>query len=207
MTDGDSRERAWGQETHRAPGPHPAEDPRVARWLEQARDARIAGEIEAIHLEVAAAIDRERPLCLASGHCCHFGRFGHDLFVTAIEAAWSVNAMTLAPRRSETPPRAMHRESGTDLGLATVPATTPSSEHSCPWLDGRLCGARPARPLGCRTFFCDPRARSWSEPLHERLHGRLRDMHQRFDIIYHYDEWLRMLSLFGARAGTERAAS
>lgn len=170
-----------------------ADDPRVARWLEQARDERIAGEIEEIHHEVAATIERERPLCLASGHCCHFGRFGHDLFVTAIEAAWSVNAIALVP-----PP------SATRLPLAPP---MPASDRACPWLDGRLCGARTARPLGCRTFFCDPRARSWSEPLHERLHGRLRDMHRRFDIVYHYDEWLRMLSLFGARAAGDRAAS
>jgi len=196
----------------------------VARWLEQARDPRISGEIASIYHDAAEAIDRERPLCLASGHCCHFDAFGHDLFVTALETAWFVSTMepalpesTGAHATHAAPQTRANDTRGVTQSALALPVMDPrhgdaaalatadsKPRRSCPWLDGRLCGARLARPLGCRTYYCDPRAALWSEPLHESLHGRIRALHERFDIVYHYGEWLRMLSLFGADRRTEK---
>lgn len=157
----------------------------VGRWLAQARQPAVDDAMAAIYDEAARQIAQQRPLCLASGHCCNFSRFGHDLFVTALETAWFVNHLEPV----EAPP-------ATHLPIVTTPT---ANERTCPWLHGRLCGARAARPLGCRTFYCDPRAAAWSEPLHERLHSRIRDLHDRFGIAYRYGEWLRMLELFGPK--------
>lgn len=179
-------------------------DPQVARWLEQARDERIQAAIASIYHEVSVAIERERPHCLASGHCCHFDAFGHDLFVTAIETAWFITSQE-DDLEEDSSRHSLPLLTTTEDHERTPPAASDRAPvRVCPWLDGRLCGARAVRPLGCRTYFCDPRAAAWSEPLHESMHGRLRQLHERFDIAYRYDEWLRMLSFFGAdpRHGT-----
>lgn len=162
----------------------------VARWIEQAAEPEVDREIRSIYAEVELAVAQERPICLASGHCCRFGEFGHDLFVTAIEAAWFMR------NRAPSPPDEGVRES-----RLPVLRMDSGGSRSCPYLEDRLCGARTARPLGCRTFHCDPRAARWSGSLHETLHQRLRLLHDRIGIQYHYDEWLRMLTLFGVERG------
>ncbi len=81
--------------------------------------------------------------CPSSTECCRFGITGREPYVTSIEleallAATAKTGIRLAAKRH---PR----------GLRLV-----DSERRCPLLDdaGR-CIAYAARPLGCRTFYCD----------------------------------------------------
>ncbi|MBX3356057.1 MAG: hypothetical protein KF724_10230 [Phycisphaeraceae bacterium] len=173
------------------------------RWQRAAADPDVDAEIVAIYAEAEREIEERRPICLASGHCCHFDRYGHDLFVTALEVAWFMRytggshpAMRVAATEREDP-----RSSAGSGAMATrvevnLPLLEEETGRRCPWLVGRLCGARHARPLGCRTFFCDHRAEAWSNPLHERLHARFRDLHDRVGVPYRYGEWIRMLNAF-----------
>ena len=82
--------------------------------------------------------------CDASSECCRFGVTGREPYVTPVELAELRRAM--AARGS--PPAAGAR------GRRSLPLA--KDERPCPLLDeaGR-CRAYEARPLGCRTFFCD----------------------------------------------------
>jgi Fe-S-cluster containining protein len=81
--------------------------------------------------------------CDASTDCCHFERTGREPWVTDVE--WAVLAKALGRLGGQEAVAAKNRRS---LPLL--------NEGRCPLLDasGR-CSAYEARPLGCRTFFCE----------------------------------------------------
>jgi len=160
----------------------------ASAWLRDAARPELDAALRAVFDEASREVDERRPICLAGGHCCRFAEYGHDLFVTGLETAWFLLRAGRPPERR-------------DRSLPIL------ASGACPWLDGRLCGARSARPLGCRTFFCDPRHAAWSTGLLERLHARIRSMHEEFGVVYRYGEWLRMLSLFADAGSTRRGTS
>jgi hypothetical protein len=84
--------------------------------------------------------------CPASTECCRFGVTGRQPYVTSIELAAVRKAV--AARGG---PRSWRRATGR-LALPMGPR----DERICPLLDasGR-CAVYEARPLGCRTFYCD----------------------------------------------------
>ncbi len=60
-----------------------------------------------------------------------------------------------------------------------------NSTWSCPYQEGNLCTAREARPLGCRTHFCDP----GTGALGRRLHVGALDEIRRIAHEYGYAWW------------------
>jgi uncharacterized protein len=76
--------------------------------------------------------------------CCHFGEIGREPYVTVLEMAEVERAVAA---RGGFPRRA--RQARRSLPIAEDPRT-------CPLLSpvGR-CTIYEARPLGCRTFFCE----------------------------------------------------
>jgi Fe-S-cluster containining protein len=96
--------------------------------------------------------------CPASTECCRFGMTGREPYVTSIELAAVKKAV--AARGG---PRSWKKAAPAAEERARVPSSPPrvalpvvSDERTCPLLDaaGR-CSIYEARPLGCRTFFCD----------------------------------------------------
>ncbi len=81
--------------------------------------------------------------CDASTDCCHFERTGREPWVTDVE--WALVAKALGSLGGRDAVAAKNRRS-----LPLV------NEGRCPLLnaEGR-CSVYDARPLGCRTFFCD----------------------------------------------------
>lgn len=155
----------------------PPEAPELAQaWADACFDPRVDAEIRAVHAACAAQVAQERPLCIASGQCCRFEAYGHRLHVTGLEAAWSLRQLGAAPAMA-------------DLRAAV-------QRGDCPFLHGSQCGAHAARPVGCRTFYCDPAAQIWQQDLSERLHGRIRALHDALDIPYRYGDWRTMLAYF-----------
>lgn len=67
----------------------------------------------------------------------------------------------------------------------------------CPLLRDGLCGAHASRPAGCRVYFCDRAAQAWQPALMERLHARVRALHDRDGIPYEYAEWIGLLGRIG----------
>lgn len=168
--------------------PAPARDPfaslppdaaeLASRWAEAAFHPAIDTGIREIYGEVARETAVLAPTCNASGRCCRFGEWGHLLYVTGLEAAWCL------------------RESARTPTAADVRAA--AGRDDCPFLESGLCAVHLARPLGCRAYFCDPKAEGWQEALSERMLARLRALHDAHGVPYRYGEWRTMLAHFAA---------
>jgi Fe-S-cluster containining protein len=155
------------------------EDQLPAHWLEATRRPGVRAELEALHDYTAAAIDSRRPLCTASGRCCNFDAFGHRLYATGLETAYTV--ALLKERRPL---------------LTTESLRAARARGNCPFQLERLCEVHAIRPLGCRVYFCDASAQEWQQGLYERLLRELRAIHDRHGIEYRYGEWRGMLEMF-----------
>jgi Fe-S-cluster containining protein len=152
----------------------------VRAWSEAIEQPEVAEGLRLLHQLIAAEVARERPVCLASGRCCHFERYDHRLYVTGLDVVWCV--------------RSLRARGGPPSGLAEIAAA--KERGDCPFLlVDRVCGAHLERPLGCRIFFCDRAARTWQEDLYQRTHEALRLLHERHAIPYRYGEWRMMLEM------------
>lgn len=155
-----------------------------ATWARLARHPDVDAALRTIHLKIADSTRDARPLCIASGRCCHFDAFGHRLYVTGLEVAWVLAQLDRQPSAEEV-----------DQAVAA---------GCCPFLRDGLCSIHAVRPFACRTFFCDPRAQSWQQALHEACHAEIRALHDRLDAPYRYGEWREMLRPRGdAEGGTD----
>ncbi len=99
-------------------------------------------ELRAVYARVDAMLAPYS--CDASTECCRFGITGREPYVTPVELAEIEHAVAARgmPSRARRSPRA--------LPLA------PDDTRTCPLLDDAgKCRIYDARPLGCRTFFCD----------------------------------------------------
>ncbi|MFN0012233.1 MAG: hypothetical protein ACKVS8_11390 [Phycisphaerales bacterium] len=152
----------------------------VQAWLAAASDPAVAGELQTLFARVNAAIATRGPACWASGRCCNFEAFGHRLYVTGLEAAYTVASL----KPGEHPP--LSRESLADA----------LSRGGCPFQIANLCGVHTIKPLACRVFFCDRSAQAWQGELLESLIVDLRALHDRHDIPYRYAEWRGLLGMF-----------
>ncbi len=122
-------------------------------------------DLDALYAELERELPRWRFTCAASGACCDFDRHGHRLYASTLEA------------------EAFFRRSG--------PARANEDPRLCPaYGPDRLCKARSARMLGCRTYFCGPYPAGRPEELHEPFHRRVRELHERHGIPYAYRDVL-----------------
>lgn len=125
-----------------------------------------------------------KPSCSQSGKCCRFEEYGHRLFVTTLEMArfWQ--------------------------HVAPTQEALPSWNGSgCPYQVDRLCLVHPARPFGCRAYFCDPSSTRWQNDQYERFHGEIRELHHRADVPYLYVEWREALDALGVSPSARRDPS
>ncbi|MGK4004687.1 hypothetical protein WMF31_18790 [Sorangium sp. So ce1036] len=100
--------------------------------------------------------------CGASTECCRFGITGREPYVTSIELAAVRRA--IAARGGARALQGIVRADGAGAPDRAKAAGDPdrrralpqASERRCPMLtDAGRCAIYAARPLGCRTFFCD----------------------------------------------------
>jgi len=113
------------------------------------RERAFAG-LEAIYRDVARFVEMAAPICIVRGKCCRFEEVGHRLYATRLEADYAADRQPSAP--------------------------APEAEGRCPYHVKGLCTAREARPLGCRTYFCDTRTTSVLEEAHEHFLDRIREL-------------------------------
>jgi Fe-S-cluster containining protein len=104
--------------------------------------------LEEVYRDLAELLDAVRPVCIARGVCCRFEEAGHDLYATALEADYAASVHPTAP--------------------------APEAEGRCPYHVAGRCTARDGRPLGCRTYYCDPSMQEALEATHERFLRRIR---------------------------------
>lgn len=155
----------------------PVNDLRVA-----ARRDDVIAAMRAFYAAVDERLARLPGHCANRGECCRFGAYGHRLYVTFLETA-----CFMAWRHGE-------QAAGPDPG-----PVGDAAEDVCPFARGGVCTARPARPLGCRIFLCDPAARHWQGPVTEELLGELRGLHRRLDVPWFCADWMAVLAAIGLR--------
>lgn len=97
--------------------------------------------------------------CWVRGRCCDFKRRDHRLFASSVEIAYAREALR------------------GDLG---------QDPELCPFWILRRCTARTHRPLGCRTYFCDPRYRDVLEALYEEFYREIQAMARRHGYSWYY---------------------
>lgn len=151
-------------------------------WLEAVGREGVRAGLEGVYAKARAEIEARGPSCWASGRCCNFERAGHRLYVTGLEAAYTVWAEEAAGERRG--PRGV-------LSLPLIEAARRSG--GCPFQEANLCGVHEIKPLGCRVYFCDRSAQAWQQELSERLLGEIRALHDAEAIEYRYGEWREML--------------
>ena len=113
----------------------------------------VAAQLLEVYRRADEALAAVAGACKACGTCCRFGPDSPVLFASAMELAYLVGE---AGRPPPLPP-----------GEVDAP-------WRCPWQSGDLCGARGARTLGCRTYFCRPEARREGERLYAETIPRIR---------------------------------
>lgn len=96
--------------------------------------------------------------CPASTECCRFGITGREPYVTSIELAAVRRAVAARGglRSWKRAPIVAMAKDAEGASTARVALPVVAEERTCPLLDaaGR-CAVYEARPLGCRTFFCE----------------------------------------------------
>ena len=65
----------------------------VAHWLASIVRDEVRAGLERVYADAAAAIAERGLACWASGRCCNFGKAGHRLYVTGLEAAYTVSRL------------------------------------------------------------------------------------------------------------------
>ena len=97
-----------------------------------------ARQLAALWQDLDRRLAEPQAACRACGRCCDFPRQSHILFATRLELevclSWARDHAVVAE------PTARRR-------LAA---------GECPFLEAGRCAVRPARPVGCRIFFCQP---------------------------------------------------
>jgi Fe-S-cluster containining protein len=183
--------------------------------VESARErADACASVREIYSRLQVEIDRRKPVCVASGKCCHFESYGHRLYVTTLElATFALDRMAYFPSmpgensslRSSTfdvqrSTLELERTSNVERRTSNVqvksllPVYREREPDGCPLQIGKLCGVHAIRPFGCRIFFCDPTATAWQQEQYELFHQELKQQHQRFDVPYFYVEWRAALA-------------
>ena len=153
---------------------------------EASGNASVAAAVSDLYAHVQAEIDARQPVCQISGRCCRFEQFGHRLFVTTIEMAAFLRDLSR-------PAATIGAAAG--LRLPLLPA--PWDGTGCPYQVAGRCGVHPARPFGCRIFFCDATAEAWQQQQYERFHAEIRRLHERFGVPYFYVEWREAIRAVG----------
>ena len=134
--------------------------------VSQAREKpRFLEELQKILDDTDVSVSKLKPICKACGKCCHFAEMSHRLYASTGEIALLVQ---------DNPPLS-------------------SRELMCPYQKGNICTSRKSRPLGCRTFFCDPPQKKASitaflHDVYENSHRKITKLHGRYEICYQYRE-------------------
>ncbi len=122
--------------------------------------APLLAELEAVYADADALFAGWS--CPASTECCRFGVTGREPYVTSIEL-YAVRRAVAARGGSAK----VSKPKATSLPQAR-------DERRCPMLDaGGRCSIYAARPLGCRTFYCD-KATPFGRVRHQEISALVR---------------------------------
>jgi Fe-S-cluster containining protein len=151
----------------------------------------VSESVAAVYSTLGDAVELRRPLCSTSGRCCRFEEYGHRLYVTTLELAKFVADLTIV-RTMAAIGASSERNSASKVALpiiSTIKGSIAGDGGGCRFQMEGLCGVHALRPFGCRIFFCDETSTAWQHETYERLHARLRTLHDELFVPYFYVEW------------------
>lgn len=132
--------------------------------------------VQDVYRDLAAEVEKRRPICIVSGRCCRFEEFGHRLYVTTLELAAFMHGFESSPRPSQ-----------------LIESIEKWDGAGCPFQVAKMCGVHSIRPFGCRVFFCDATSTQWQTDAYETFHARLKRLHESLEVPYFYVEWRQAL--------------
>lgn len=190
------------------------DDQLVRSWLAAATDPATAQDLESIYAHASEEISRRGPTCWTSGKCCNFTTYGHRLYTTGLEAAYTLTRLQPPSPLSNvgdkgegwgegsppTSPSKAPQPAGSPREVVKPPPLLPlltpaQSLDACPFQVDKLCTVHAIRPMGCRVYFCDKTAQHWQHDLSEQLMTEIRALHDTRIIEYRYAEWRYLLDL------------
>jgi len=119
--------------------------------------------LDRVYQELDQELDTLEPRCQASGRCCDFVSGGYILYASELE----------------------FRKARLVVGLPGPWPLTRSGE--CPFLTpGGKCSIHPARPLGCRTYFCDPDYRPKEPEVYQKFRDKIAEISERHNLPWDY---------------------
>ena len=128
--------------------------------------------------ELYAALEQEMgrqdpaPVCELRGVCCDFERADHVLYASRLETDFAAEQLA-------------------ELGPEARKA--PADRTLCPYWDRGRCGNRAGRPLGCRTYFCDPSWEGRGERIYEKFYAEIRAIAEATGYPWSYDRFVTAL--------------
>ena len=175
----------------------------VERWRELADHPAVAAFFAEARVRIAEVVRAQRPICLASGACCNFEKFGHRMYVSGLEAAFVVARIDAARRaRAANPLRVLDVEAARGRGDCPYLVTNANDPAS-----RAFCGEHEERPLGCRIFYCDRgadgRGSEWQSDLYEAMHREVIVLHETVGAPYLYLEWREALAAVASGAARD----
>lgn len=124
--------------------------------------AQALKELQQVYRNLEDTLKLLGPRCKTSGNCCNFRIGQYILYSSELETE-------LVRRQIAAPDPWSLRPSG-----------------ECPFLVDRLCSIHPVRPLGCRTYFCDPNYRPQEAALYEEFIRRIARISESYGIPWNY---------------------
>lgn len=101
-------------------------------------------------------------VCRGCGACCNFRHGQYILYASELEIEYIRDSLRREAQRSLP-----------DSGV-------------CPFLQRGKCKVHPVRPLGCRTFFCDPTYKVNESALYEKYRSMVAAISEKFGIPWNY---------------------
>jgi len=141
-------------------------------------------ELDRTYQELDRELEALKLRCRASGRCCNFISGGYILYATELE----VQRVRLETRLPDPWP------------------LTQSGE--CPFLapDGK-CGIHRARPLGCRTYFCDPGYRPKEPEVYQKFRDKIAEISERHNLPWDYRPFHGSSGVWAARESARLAGT
>jgi Fe-S-cluster containining protein len=132
-------------------------------------EAALLAGLEALYADVDARYAGHG--CPASADCCHFFTTGREPYVTSLERAALLRAVRARGGRLPRPvpgeKASRRRAARSEGGPRALPVVGAAQEWVCPLLTRQeRCSVYTARPLGCRTYYCE-RAQA-SDPVRQQ---------------------------------------
>lgn len=126
-------------------------------------------ELIEVYNKLDLELSKINPGCDACGTCCHFDKYGHELYASTIEVDYILENVEIPPFDPD--------------------------QRTCPFLVEGKCTIRDYRALGCRVFFCNPAYKDTSYEIYDRYYKIIKGIADRKQIEWRYAPMVELLAM------------